>query len=232
MHAVSLNRDSTVSIRARSVTKLFGETAALWEIDLDARSGELISVLGGNGSGKSTLLKILAGTLAPTRGTILTSGNPHPDRTIVGLVGHATHLFEDLTALENVELAAGLAHRRRDGALEQLELLGVATHADRRVGDLSAGTRRRVGLARVLVTDPDVILVDEPFAGLDNAAADRVVQALAVARDLGRLVVIATHDNQRSRSIATRSLILDRGRVRRISQVGRLAQVGEGLAAG
>lgn len=214
MHALPFARRSTVSLRATSLTKVFGETIALWDVDFTCRSTELITIQGTNGSGKSTLLRIVAGVVAPTRGRITWGTDAREARPRIGLLGHATHLFDELSAIENVELAAALAHRDGDVAAALLGRLGVGQHAGRRVGSLSAGTRRRVGLARTLATDPDVLLVDEPFAGLDQAAADLVARALSTARDEGRLVVIATHDDARTRSIATRTVRLEEGRIR------------------
>lgn len=214
MNALDSPTRPHVSLRSAAVTKVFGDTIALWDVDLDGRSGELVAVHGANGSGKTTLLRILAGLAAPTRGRVAWATDTPGTRPRIGLLGHANHLFEELTALENVTLAARLA--RRDGAVATrlLERLGVSRYAARRVGGLSSGSRRRVGLARALATDPDVLIVDEPFAGLDQHAADLVGQLLAETRDGGRLVVIATHDDARSRFIATTTAWLEAGRLR------------------
>ena len=203
-----------VSFRAAAVTKVFGETVALWDVDLDGRTGELLAVQGANGSGKTTLLRIIAGLVAPSRGRVAWTTTSPGTRTRIGLLGHDAHLFDELTAIENVTLAARLAARDEAVAIDLLDRLAVAQHSARRAGSLSAGTRRRIGLARVLATDPDVLLVDEPFAGLDQPAADLVSRVLADARDAGRLVLIATHDDARSRSIATVIVRLEQGRVR------------------
>lgn len=202
-----------VTLRAANVTKLYGETVALWDIDLGARSGELIALHGANGSGKSTLLGILAGVVAPTRGRVAATTDDPQAPPRVAYLGHATHLFEGLSASENVELAARLARRDTHAAVDFLDRLGVARDAGRRVGRLSAGTRRRVGLARALSTDPDILLTDEPFVGLDPDAAELVTSALDNAREEGRLVVLATHDHARSGHLATRVLRLEHGRL-------------------
>lgn len=202
-----------VSFRAAAITKVFGETVALWDVDLDGRTGGLIAVHGANGSGKTTLLRIISGLVAPSRGRVAWTTTSPGKRPRIGLLGHATHLFDELTAIENVTLAARLASRDEAVAIDLLDRLAVAQHSARRAGSLSAGTRRRIGLARVLATDPDVLLVDEPFAGLDQPATTLVSQILGDARDAGRLVVIATHDDARSQSIATSIVRLDRGRV-------------------
>jgi heme ABC exporter ATP-binding subunit CcmA len=201
-------------LRATNVTKVFGETIALWNVELAGRSAELIALHGANGSGKSTLLRILAGLMAPTRGQVTLATNDPTVRPRVAYLGHATHLFDELTAIENVVLAARLSRREPEVAVTFLDQLGVSGHAGRRVTALSAGTRRRVGLARVLATDPDVLLADEPLAGLDAHAADYVGHVLAQARNDGRLVVVATHDQARSKALATRTVRLEEGRLR------------------
>ena len=214
MESLQLVPRADVSFRSAAVTKVFGETVALWGVDLVGRSGELIAAHGANGSGKTTLLRIIAGLVAPTRGRVAWTTTSPGTRPRIGLLGHATHLFEELTAIENVALAARLARRDEAIAIDLLGRLGVGQHGGRRAGGLSAGTRRRVGLARALATDPDVLLVDEPFAGLDQPAADVVGRVLGEARTNGRLVVIATHDDARSRSIATSIVRLEDGRLR------------------
>lgn len=213
-----------VSFRAAAVTKVFGDTIALWDVDLEGRSGELVAIHGGNGSGKTTLLRIIAGLAAPTRGRVAWTTDGPGIRPRVGLLGHASHLFDELTALENVALAARLARRDEAVAIDLLGRLGVAQSAARKTGGLSSGTRRRVGLARVLATHPDVLLVDEPFAGLDQPAADLVGRILAEARSEGRAVVIATHDDARSRFIATATARLEAGRLRPTSDLAMEAR--------
>lgn len=212
MESLRLSPRPQVLLRTTNLTKVFGETVALWDVNLDGRSGELIALHGANGSGKSTLLRVLAGLMAPTRGRVAMTTNDPAVRPRVAYLGHATHLFEELTAVENVVLAARLARRDPAVAVGFLERLGVSRHGGRRVAALSAGTRRRVGLARLLATGPDIVLADEPLAGLDAAAADDVGRVLAEARDDGRLVVVATHDHARSQSLATRVLSLEQGR--------------------
>ena len=201
------------SFRAASISKLFGETVALWDVDLAGSSGGLVAVPGGNASGKSTLLRLVAGVLAPTRGRVAWTTPPGIVPRIA-LLGHGAHLFEELTVLENVSLAARLAGRGDERALVLVERVGAAEFAGRRVAGLSAGTRRRVGLARALAADPDVLLVDEPWAGLDAVNADIVGGLLGDLRAQGRLVVIASHDDARSRHIATTSVWLEAGRLR------------------
>lgn len=213
-------------LHASGVTKVFGDTIALWDVNVECASGGLLAIHGANGSGKSTLLRIVAGLVAPTRGHVAWTSNTPVSGARIGLLGHASHLFDQLTAIENVALAARLAGRDEAIAIDLLSRLGVDQYGARRAGSLSAGSRRRVGIARALATDPDVLLVDEPFAGLDEAAADLVGRVLAEARDEARVVVIATHDGARSRFIATHAIELEAGRTRRAEPIatGALAR--------
>ena len=206
------------------MTKVFGETVALWDVDLAGTSGGLIAVHGGNASGKSTLLRLIAGVLAPTSGRVAWT-TPPGVAPRVALLGHGSHLIEELTAFENVSLAARLAGRGDEPALALLRRVGAEEYAGRRASGLSAGTRRRVGLARALATDPDVLLVDEPWAGLDATSSDIVGGLLGELRADGRLVVIAAHDDARTRSIATTSAWLEAGRLHSGHVQTRLAAI-------
>ena len=213
MQSVPISSRPHVALHAASITKIFGSTVALWDVDLVCRSGDLLAIQGSNGSGKSTLLRVLAGLVAPTLGQVSVTAAPGARRR-VGFVGHATHLFDQLTALENVALAARLARRDVGHASAFLDELGVASHAADRVATLSSGTRRRVAIARALATDPDVLILDEPFAGLDHDAADLVMASLVRERIAGRVVVVATHDDGRSRTMGTHLARLEAGRYR------------------
>lgn len=196
----------TVHLSLRAVTRLFGETIALRDVDLFVRSPGIVVVHGPNGSGKSTLLQLIAGLLQPTAGTLEWTGDRRRPR--IALLTHATHLVDALSARENLDLARRIARHRSADVDDLLALLGLAHHANRPVRTLSAGMRRRCGLARALVTDPDVLIVDEPFAALDQAGSGLVRDALRRARNDGRLVVIATHDEAAGGLVADRMLDL------------------------
>lgn len=196
-------------MRASALTKLYGETIALWNVDLEARPGELVGVHGTNASGKTTLLRLLARLTSPSGGEV--AFDPAGSAPRLALAGHATHLVGDLTALENLRLAQQLARTTALPPVALLDVLGVAAVAPRRVRTLSAGTRRRLALARAVITAPDVLLVDEPFAGLDSTAAERVVDLLRDTRDRGAVVVVATHDDERTRTLEARAVWLADG---------------------
>jgi len=211
MRLLTPPRRPSFVLTASGLTKLYGGTLALVGVDFAVRSGELLLVRGANGSGKSTLLRILAGLALPSAGRITVTGEAEAT-PVSAFVGHAGHLYADLTAHENLTLAARLAGADTTLILPLLDRLGVAASAHGRCRGLSSGTLRRVALARALATNPDVVIADEPFAGVDDDAADRVATVLAELRDERRLVVIASHEAARSRAIADQAIELSGGR--------------------
>lgn len=188
------------------VSKLYGATVALRAVSLTVARGEVVVIHGPNGAGKSTLLRIAAGLAIPTAGTRTRAV------TRLAFVGHGGHLFGALTARENVELAADLAGQPRARAVALLDELGVGGWSETRVTDVSAGTARRVALARALATAPDLLILDEPFAGLDPAAADVVCVKLRQRSEWhGLSLLVASHDVVRGRQLADRILVLEGG---------------------
>jgi len=208
-----------VVLTANGLSKLYGSTLAVVGVDFTARTGELVVLRGPNASGKSTLLRLLAGLASPSVGRVTLTGDAGARRK-VAFVGHAGHLFDDLSPEENLVLAARLAGADAANILALLDRLGLAAVARSRCRGLSSGTLRRVALARALATDPAVLLVDEPFAGLDAGAADRVAGVLAEARDDGRLVIVASHEDARSSRLADRTIELVGGRLTEAEPAG------------
>jgi heme ABC exporter ATP-binding subunit CcmA len=196
----------------RGVTKRYGAAVALRSIDLDVAEGEALAVFGHNGSGKTTLLKLMAGLLRPTSGTVTIEGSrPRDVRARLGYVGHEPYLYPYLSATENLTFYArlyGVPPSRGPGLLEQV---GVGHKRDSLVHTLSRGERQRVSLARALIHDPDILLADEPFSGLDSAAAATVP---ALLRREGRTIVIAAHDPGQAMSVCDRAVTLERGWIR------------------
>ena len=186
-------------MEARGVSKRFGRASALRELDFDLTPGGALAVLGANGAGKSTLLRLLAGLARPSRGHIAVDGRPptsRHSRARVGFVGHATALAPSLTVGENLLFAARLhalpgARRRVAERLEREELTDLA---ERQARALSRGQAQRVAIARALIHDPALVLLDEPYTGLDRAAAGRLDRRLAEIRETGSTLVVVTHD--------------------------------------
>ncbi len=207
-------------LQVENLRKSYGGVEALQGVDLQLEKGELLCLFGPNGAGKSTLLKILATLLAPTSGTVRAAGfdlEEHPEayRARLGVVSHQSFLYADLSARENLVFYAALYGMddpagRADDLLQRVDL---AHRADAPVSALSRGMQQRLTIARALVNDPDLLLLDEPFTGLDEHAAARLRDQLRLLHDRDRTVVLVTHNLRRGLESATRLGILSRGRL-------------------
>lgn len=209
------NPPADLRLELRRVSKLFGTTVALWQIDLDANAGQLVLVQGANGSGKSTFLRIVAGLTSPTAGEVRWAGGPRSARPRVAHVGHASGLYDELTPFEHLTLTARLARIDPSNALSFLERIGAASVAGEPCGRLSAGTRRRVALARAFASEADVLLLDEPFAALDETGTSAVLKLIDEATQAGRMVIAASPSDERLRATAKRTVALADGHVLR-----------------
>lgn len=196
---------------------MFGATPGVIRVDLSVDRGESVLLRGPNGAGKTTLLRIVATAIAPTYGTGSILGlDLLADRLAIRrrteLLGHRTRLYEDLTARENLVFACRLWSVDPRPVPAVLERVGLADTADERVRGFSQGMRQRVALARVLLRLPEVLLLDEPYAGLDASAKDLMDEAIAEARDRGATVLLATHQATRG-GVADRTIFMEGGRV-------------------
>jgi heme exporter protein A len=191
------------AIELRGLRREFGDRTALPGINARLEPGESLAVLGPNGSGKSTLLRILAGLLRPSGGDVVVLGCSLPKETHrlrgrVGYLGHAPLLYRDLSARENLTLAAAL-HRLDPAAsgsrIERLlEAVGMSARADDRIAELSAGMKQRVDIARAVLHEPELLLLDEPDAHLD-AEARLLVEPL-IGPGSGPSRVVVSHDRE------------------------------------
>lgn len=198
-------------IAARNLTRRFGSTRALAGVSLTIEDGETLVIFGHNGSGKTTLLKLMVGLLRPTSGEVLIDGSdPRQARARLGYLGHDLYLYPHLSVMENLLLMARLYDQGREQAEAALASVGLAAKAGSLANTLSRGEGQRVSLARATLHDPDLLVVDEPFSGLDEASATALPGVLARP---GRTLVIATHDVARGEAIADRIVRLERGRV-------------------
>ena len=200
-----------------SVTRMFGLTPALVRVSLRVERGEVLLIRGHNGAGKSTLLRVIATALAPTYGGGAVLGydlgaGREDVRRRTELVGHRTRLYEDLSAEENLRFTCALHSLDPGGVPEALARVGLTSVAGDRVRGFSAGMRQRVSLARALLRDPELLLLDDPYAGLDAEARKLVCGAISDRRDRGRTVVVATHDPEAAR-LASRTALMDGGRL-------------------
>ena len=206
------------------VAHIFGSFAALRRCSATLAPGTVTLLLGENGAGKSTLLRLIAGLGTPSRGTITVFGQqPHLLRSRIAYVSHSTMLYDELTALENLNYFATLqATGPRcacSGSPEMaLRAVGLDPHLSRPVGQFSQGMRQRTALARALQTDPDLLLLDEPFSNLDVAGVRKMVDLLLDFRTwpsksspVGRTILLTTHQADLVRPVADTILTLAGG---------------------
>ncbi|MDE2837338.1 MAG: heme ABC exporter ATP-binding protein CcmA [Chloroflexota bacterium] len=217
------------ALELRGVSKTYGSTHALRNVDLDAAWGRVLVLFGHNGAGKSTLLRVAAALIKPTAGSVATAGfdaDGHAGRVraATGYAGHGTLLYDDLTPEENLRFYARLygVARPEERAAEVLRDVGAERWAQRRVRGLSNGMQKRVAIARALLHRPALLLLDEPYAGLDvqgRGFVDAVVRAVAAG---GGAVVLSAHDPALAFALDGDFAVL-RG--------GRLAATGEAAGA-
>ena len=207
------------------VTRTFGRRRALNRVSLHCESGEIVALLGPNGAGKSTLLGVAATLLDPTSGTITygthtTRSAGAPLRRCIGLVGHELFVYPELTAAENLAFFCGLYGVPADGAVigAALERADLQSRRDDPIARFSRGMRQRLAIERALLHDPRLVLLDEPFTGLDDAATAALQARLAALRAAGKIVLIATHDLETIEPIVDRSLVLQNGKLREIEK--------------
>jgi heme ABC exporter ATP-binding subunit CcmA len=198
------------------VTMVFGRTVALRNLSLEVGSG-ITGIFGPNGAGKSTLLRLVSGLARPVAGRIFFDGAPvnSADEDFRGRVGYAGHepgLYGHLTVRENLELFAQLHGAPLERVVETAHSIELDDRLDVRVRELSAGLKRRAAVARAIVHEPDLLLLDEPYANLDEGSAEAVSAALKAWREPGRVALVATHGAKRLKSFADGSVILQLGR--------------------
>lgn len=208
----------TPAVELTGVTRVFGLIPALVRADLVVRRGEVVLVRGPNGSGKTTLLRLIATALSPTygRGSVLGFDLVRDRQRIrerTEIVTHRTRLYEDLTGEENLRFFCGLYGITDSGLGDVLGRLGLSHEKGDRVRGYSQGMRQRLALGRVLLRNPDLLLLDEPFAGLDVEARTLVEEIILDATNQGRTVILATHDPEGGAN-ASRTLWMERGRLR------------------
>jgi heme ABC exporter ATP-binding subunit CcmA len=223
--------NSSVCARLDQVSRLFGSFAALRQVSVDFEPGRCYVVIGENGAGKSTLLRILAGLLRPSFGkvTVFGSQDPHEARERIGYMSHAPMLYDELTAQENLRYFAGLYQNREKGGraclapAEALSQVGLDPALDRPLGQYSQGMRQRTSLARVLLSAPELLLLDEPFSNMDVESARQMVALLSGFRQRNRTIILTTHQREQAAPIADYVLTLHAGRVASLED-GRLTR--------
>jgi ABC-type multidrug transport system ATPase subunit len=201
------------------VSRHFGRRRALSAVTLTARGGEIIGLLGPNGAGKSTLIGVLATLVAPTSGEVRYGGGSPRQlgpalRRRIGLLAHELHLYPELSARENLAFFAGLHGLNDRPAVDvALEHAGLADRAGDPVASFSRGMRQRLALERALLHQPLLVLLDEPFTGLDDRSVGLVADRLRVLAAAGCVVFMATHDLDLADGLVTRVVLMRGGKL-------------------
>ena len=207
------------AIETKKLTKVFGDRKALDKVSIEVPEGAFLSIFGPNGAGKTTLVRTLATLSRATSGTALVAGfdakeEPDKVREHIGLISHNPMLYPDLTAMENLMFTAQLYGVVN--AEERVRELLRAVELDHRRFDVvrtfSRGMTQRLSIARALMNDPDVVFLDEPYAGLDPYAVEIFDGLIEQLRD-GRTFIMVSHDLQKGFDVCTHALVLARGRV-------------------
>ena len=226
---------SGFAITVEGLEKSYREWPVLWDLDLSVSWGETLALFGVNGAGKTTLLRILSTSVRAEAGTVHIAGHDLIRQTAevrrrVGVVGHRSFLYDDLTTRENLVYYAKLygISNRQERVTAALERVGLARRADHRVRALSNGMQRRAAIARAILHEPDVLLLDEPEAGLDRDSRRMVGELLAEWTTAGRSVVFTTHDIELGMSWAERSAVLSGGKLS--FPVGGTAEIQQALS--
>ena len=211
--------DQPAAIRTEGLHKALGRSAVLRGVDLAVRAGECVALRGDNGAGKTTLLRCLAGLLRPDAGLVVwfdRSPREPAARRLLGMVAHEGHLYPHLTLLENLVLVARLQDvpGAVAAARRGLDAAGLGPHADRLPREVSKGMRQRAALARALVHETPILLLDEPFAGLDPSGRAWLSDLLGARRERGWATCFVSHDDATTRALADRVLELRAGRLR------------------
>jgi heme exporter protein A len=207
-------------VRVEDVSRHFGRRRALSRVTFTARRGTILGLLGPNGAGKSTLLGLLGTLLRPSQGQVRygdrdAQADSVAIRARIGVLGHDLFLYPELTAFENLAFFAGLYGLRDPDVVARAALLraGLSDRAADPVASLSRGMRQRVALERALIQSPRLVLLDEPFTGLDDRSAAALSARLMELRSGGGIVIVATHDLDLAEGLLDEALFLRDGRV-------------------
>ncbi len=225
--------ERVIAIRTLDVSKDYGHRAVLRQINLQIARGQCVALTGKNGAGKTTLLRCLASAIRPTTGCVQwfgeSVGSAPKLRRLIGMVAHETRLYPHLTLRENLLFTARIygvrdALRRASRFLDEV---GLARHADRLPSEVSRGMRQRVAVARALIYDAPILLLDEPFSGLDAGSGEWLSERLHQLRSKGRTICFSTHDQTKAVRLADTVFDLRMGQLHKVAGVDQLPETGE-----
>lgn len=204
-------------IEVRGLSKYFGRFSALRDLNLTVRKGEFVAIFGKNGAGKTTLLRILAGLSCPSSGTVKIqvagADTPQTLRGAIGYLSHSISLYVDLTALENLSFYAQLMSLPSADAdlTPRIEQVGLAGREKEPVRNYSRGMQQRLAIARAFLHDPDLLILDEPFTGLDQTGTAFLKSYLLKAHAEGKTCIMAIHDITLGYELADRLVVIEKG---------------------
>jgi len=209
---------ATLSISAQNLGRRYGRRWALIDVSFQLAAGSVLMVAGRNGSGKSTLFRILSTVIRPDMGSAEVGGfdvarQRYDVRKLVALLSHHSYLYEALTARENLGVVADHLGVSREAIPRLLERVALGKRADDAVSTFSAGMRKRLSFARVLLQQPSIVLLDEPYGQLDPEGFLLVDQVVRELKERGTTILMATHQLERGSALADRALFLEQGRV-------------------
>jgi heme exporter protein A len=211
---------ATLALQSEDIRKTYGHFTALGGVSLAVKRGEFVALFGRNGAGKTTFLKVAATLVRATHGKLAIEGidiheEPEKARRHIGFLSHNTYLYRDLNPVENLRFFGRLygIPDLEDRIHQLLERVGLQRRKSDPVRAFSRGLHQRLGLARVMLHGPSVILLDEPYTGLDANAVDMLNGLLDEAAAAGKTVILTTHDFDQGIRAATRAVIIDRGKV-------------------
>jgi len=206
---------SSEVLKVSKLVKKYGEQYALRGIDFVLQRGEFVSILGPNGAGKTTFVKIVSGTTRPTSGEVRLFGkniDEFPDvKKKIGVLSHDSFFYRNLTGEENIEFYARMTGIDPVNGLEWAKLFGLDKSLKKRFSDYSRGMKVRLGLARVFMTEPELLLLDEPFSGLDPSGVEKTVEVIGRFRD--RSYILITHRLDIAVRLSDRILIFEKGKI-------------------
>ena len=203
-------------IAVTNLVKQFGRFAALRGVSASFEAGRLYGILGDNGAGKTTLLRILAGLVPPTRGEISILGKKNPREVCreFGYMAHPSLLYDEMTGMENLRYFARLYGLEDEARCAQVIVaVGLDPALQRPVGQYSQGMRQRMSLARALLNDPKILLLDEPFSNVDIRSAREMVKLLGGMRDQGKTIFVVTHQASLLEGAADEFIWMDAGQI-------------------